>query len=240
MVFEKKTKTALVTGASGGIGAECVRALARSGHRVIINYFESEATAVELARETGGIPYKADVSDDREAEALVAASGEAEVLVCCAGKALIKQFQDTTAEDWRRIFAVNVEGTVNVCRAAVPAMIRKKSGAIITISSVWGLTGSSCETAYSASKSAVIGLTKALAKELGPSGIRVNCIAPGVICTDMNRDLSSDVLDALREETPLRTLGHPCDVAALVSFLASDSARFITGQVFGVNGGLVI
>ncbi len=240
MVSDYKPKTALITGASRGIGAECARALSRCGYRVIINYLGSEAAAMALARETGGIPVQGDVSVDKEAAALVAASGEIDVLVCCAGEALIKQFQDTTAEEWRHIFAVNVEGTVNVCRAAIPAMIRRKSGVIITISSVWGLTGSSCETAYSASKAAVIGLTKALAKEFGPSGIRVNCIAPGVICTDMNKDLTPDALAAIKEETPLGTLGCPEDVAALVSFLASDGARFITGQVIGTNGGLVI
>lgn len=233
-------RTAVVTGASRGIGAACARALAGSGYRVIVNYNRSRDLAVELAAEINGKAVCADVSDDKQARELVEAAGAIDVLVCCAGISLIKLFQDTTAEDWRHIFSVNVEGTVNVCRAAVPGMIRRRSGSIITVSSMWGQTGGSCEVAYSASKAAVIGMTKALAKELGPSGIRVNCIAPGVIDTDMNRELSRETLDELCEETPLCSIGAPEDIAAVAVFLASDASRFITGQVLGVNGGLVI
>ena len=233
-------KTALITGASRGIGAACARALARDGYRVVINYRESRERAEALALETGGIAVCADVSDDFSAQELAEQAGDADVLVCCAGIALIKQFQDTTAAEWRRIFAVNVEGTANICRHVVPGMIRRKSGSIITFSSMWGQVGASCEVAYSASKAAVIGLTRALAKELGPSGIRVNCVSPGVIMTDMNKELSEEALSALREETPLMSLGEPSDVAGTVRFLASDDAKFITGQVIPINGGIVI
>ncbi|MBR5382107.1 MAG: 3-oxoacyl-ACP reductase FabG [Oscillospiraceae bacterium] len=233
-------KTALVTGGSRGIGAACVRALAEDGCRVVVNYVKEREKAEALARETGGEAFRADVSVEAEAKALVEAAGEPDVLVCCAGISFIKLFQDTTAEEWRRVFAVNVEGTANVCRFAVPGMIRKKSGCIVTVSSMWGQVGASCETAYSASKAAVIGLTRALAKELGPSGVRVNCLAPGVVMTDMNAELSPETLDALRGETPLNVLGEAGDIAGAVRFLASDAAKFITGQVLAVNGGLVI
>jgi len=233
-------KTALVTGGSRGIGKACVRALAEDGCRVVIGYLKEREKAEALARETGGIAVKADVSVESEAKALVEAAGDIDALVCCAGVSLIKLFQDTTAEEWRRVFAVNVEGTANVCRFAVPRMIRKKSGSIVTVASMWGQVGASCETAYSASKAAVIGLTKALAKELGPSGVRVNCLSPGVIMTDMNAELTEETLRSLRGETPLMTLGEAGDVAEAVRFLASDRAKFITGQVLAVNGGLVI
>jgi len=233
-------KTALVTGGSRGIGKACVRALAEDGCRVVIGYLKEREKAEALARETGGIAVKADVSVESEAKALVEAAGDIDALVCCAGVSLIKLFQDTTAEEWRRIFAVNVEGTANVCRFAVPRMIRKKSGSIVTVASMWGQVGASCETAYSASKAAVIGLTKALAKELGPSGVRVNCLSPGVIMTDMNAELTEETLRSLRGETPLMALGDTRDVAEAVRFLASDRAKFITGQVLAVNGGLVI
>ena len=233
-------KKALITGASRGIGAACARALCEDGFEVVIGYNSSEDAAKALAEELGGVAVRADVSDEKQAAALVEAAGEVDVIVCCAGIAMQKLFQDTTAEDWRRIFAVNTEGTANVCRAAVPSMIRRKSGVIITVSSMWGQVGASCEVAYSASKAAVIGMTQALAKELGPSGIRVNCVAPGVIRTDMTAALSAETMTALAEETPLGVNGTPEDVADVVRFLASDSARFITGQVIGVNGGLVI
>ena len=233
-------KKALITGASRGIGAACARALCEDGFEVVIGYNSSEDAAKALAEELGGVAVRADVSDEKQAAALVEAAGEVDVIVCCAGMAMQKLFQDTTAEDWRRIFAVNTEGTANVCRAAVPSMIRRKSGVIITVSSMWGQVGASCEVAYSASKAAVIGMTQALAKELGPSGIRVNCVAPGVIRTDMTAALSAETMTALAEETPLGVNGTPEDVADVVRFLASDSARFITGQVIGVNGGLVI
>jgi 3-oxoacyl-[acyl-carrier protein] reductase len=164
--------------------------------------------------------------------------GGVDVLVCSAGIALLRQFQDTTAADWQRIMSVNLGGTVNCIRAALPHMLRNKFGRIVTVSSMWGVTGGSCESAYSASKAALIGLTRSLAKELGPSGITVNCVAPGVIATDMNADLTEEDLAALREETPLGTLGTPEDVAQAVRYLVS--APFVTGQVLGVNGGILI
>ena len=149
-------------------------------------------------------------------------------------------FQDITEDSWRELFAVNVNGVFHCCQCALPHMLSQKSGRIVTISSIWGMTGASCESAYSASKAAVIGLTKALAKELGPSGICVNCVAPGVIETEMNAALGRAVLEELREETPLGVLGKPEDIAETVAFLASPAARFITGQVISPNGGFVV
>jgi 3-oxoacyl-[acyl-carrier protein] reductase len=163
-----------------------------------------------------------------------------DILVCNAGTAKQELLSDMTDEEWRRIFSVNIDGVFFSCRAVIPHFVHNKAGRIITVSSVWGLTGASCEAAYSASKAAVIGLTRALAKELGPSGITVNCVAPGVIATEMNAGFEPAVMDALREETPLGILGTPADVAESILFFASDRARFITGQVLSPNGGLVI
>ena len=233
-------KTALITGASRGIGAACARALAEDGCRVIINYLSSEAAAFRLADETGGTAIRADVSDLKQVEELFAKAGDLDILVCNAGIALGKLFTDTTDADWQALLSVNLLGLVNCCRAALPSMIRRKAGSIVSVSSVWGIAGASCESAYSATKAAVIGLTKSLAKELGPSGIRVNCVAPGVIDTDMNRDLTPDCLAQLREETPLGAIGTPEQVASLVRYLASPAASFITGQVISPNGGFLI
>lgn len=233
-------KTALITGASRGIGAAAARALAADGCRVIINYLRSEEEARALALELGAETYCADTSDDEAVRKMFADVGPVDILVCCAGIASYGLFTDLGYEGWRRVFAVNTDGCANCCRAAIPEMVRRKSGCIITVSSVWGVHGASCEAAYSASKAAVIGLTRALAKELGPSGIRVNCVAPGVIDTDMLSPLTEQDKLELCEETPLCRLGKPEDVAGLVSFLASDSAQFITGQVIGVDGGFAL
>lgn len=233
-------KKALVTGGSRGIGAQCVRTLAEAGYEVYINYLRSEKEALKLAEETGGIPVRADVSDFISVIKMFETVGGLDLLVCNAGISQQKLFTETSPADWRRIFGVNCDSVFNCCRAAAPYMVYNKKGCIITISSMWGVTGASCEVAYSASKAAVIGFTKALAKELGPSNVRVNCIAPGVIATDMNAALSAETMDALKDETPLCTIGTPQDVANAVKFLASDEASFITGQVLNVNGGIVI
>jgi len=234
------SKTALVTGASRGIGAACARALSEAGHSVVINYHRSEKEAVALATELGCSLVCADVSDPRQVAEMFGRIGGVDILVCNAGISLTKLFTDTTVDEWRRVFAVNADGVANCCRMAIPHMVSQKSGRIITVSSIWGITGASCEAAYSASKAAVIGLTKALAKELGPSGITVNCVAPGVIDTDMNASLTQETILALQDETPLCRIGTPAEAAAAVRFLASDDASFITGQVLGVNGGFVI
>ena len=171
----------------------------------------------------------------------MAAFGGLDALVCNAGIALPQMLlTDVTDDQWRSLFAADVDGVFYPVRAALPYFVRQKSGSIVTISSMWGQVGGSCEVAYSAAKGAVIAFTKALAKEVGPSGIRVNCVCPGVIQTEMNGHLSSEDLEALRLETPLETLGRPEDVAETVRFLCSEEARFITGQVIGVNGGMVI
>lgn len=231
---------ALITGASRGIGAACARKLHSDGFEVIINYNRSESAAKALAHDLGCTAIKADVSDRAAVERMFSEIGGVDVLVCSAGIARQQLFTDITADDWREIFAVNLDGVFNCCQLALPHMIHQKRGKIITMSSIWGMTGASCESAYSASKAAVIGLTKALAKELGPSGICVNCVAPGVINTDMNKALGEDTLEALKEETPLGILGTPEDIAAVISFLASSGADFITGQVISPNGGFVI
>jgi 3-oxoacyl-[acyl-carrier protein] reductase len=230
-------RTALITGGSRGIGAACARALAAGGHRVTIQYLVSEAASQALAAEIGGSAVRADVSDAGQVRQMFDTAGPVDILVCSAGIQLLKLFTDTTEEEWRRLLDTNLGGVINCCQAAVPHMVRRKHGRIIIISSVWGVTGASCEAVYSASKAALIGLTKSLAKELGPSGITVNCAAPGVIDTDMNRHLTPDVREELVSNTPLGRIGTPEDVAALVRFLASDEAGFITGQVIGVDGG---
>ena len=186
-----------------------------------------------------------DVSDPVQAEELVKRTrqelGGLDALVCNAGIALPQQLlTDTTDAQWRSVFAANVDGMFYTLRAAVPHFVREKAGSIVTVSSVWGMTGGSCEVAYSASKGAVIAMTKALAKELGPSGIRVNCVAPGVIATDMNAHLDADSLECLRQELPLERLGTPEEVARSIFFLVSPDSSFITGQVLQPNGGMYI
>lgn len=230
--------TALITGASRGIGAACARALKAAGYDVIINYNNSGKEALELAEELGAKAVKADVANASQVKHMFDEIGGVDVLVCNAGISMFKMFCDMTSDDWNKIFSVNFGGTVNCIEAALPNMIHNKFGRIITMSSIWGVTGASCESAYSATKAAVIGLTKSLAKELGPSGITVNCVAPGVIDTDMNAHLTADVLEELKEETPVCSIGKAEDVAQAVCYLAS--APFVTGQILGVNGGFLI
>ena len=242
-------KTALITGASRGIGAATARRLARAGYAVAVNYCRSEEKAlalVEELREAGhtAMAVRADVADPEQVQFMVDnvldKFCQLDILVCNAGRSWVGLLGDMTPADWRQLMAVNLDGPFYCCKAVLPHMIHRKKGKIITISSMWGQVGASCEAAYSASKAGIIGLTKALAKELGPSGIAVNCVAPGVIDTEMNRNLTAEDLDALREETPLERIGKAEDVAESVLFLASEGADFITGQVLCPNGGLVI
>lgn len=242
-------KSAIITGGSRGIGAAAALLLARNGWKVAVGCLEHPEKAERLctllsAEGHEAFPFQGDVSSAAEMERLARAVldrwGQIDLLVNNAGIAQQKLFTDITEEDWDRMFAVNVKGVYSCCRAVVPHMVRRKSGNIINISSIWGQAGASCEVHYSAAKAAVIGFTKALAKELGPSGIRVNCVAPGVIATDMNAGLDEKTLETLREETPLGTVGSPEDVAQAILWLAEDSSSFVTGQVIGVNGGFVI
>lgn len=236
-------KNALVTGGSRGIGKECVYALLKKGYRVFLNYNKSKEEAEKISGETGAVIIKADISKADEvqnmADFIHKNYGKIDVLINNAGIAQQKLFTDITEKDWDNIFDVNIKGMFLVTKAFVNDMISKKSGKIINVSSMWGVTGGSCEVHYSASKSAVIGFTKALAKELGTSGICVNCVAPGVIDTEMNRYLKKEDYEALCEETPLGRIGTAKEIAEVIGFLA-DGASFITGQVINADGGMVI
>lgn len=233
-------KTVLITGASRGIGAACARAFKRDKYDVVINYRCSREKARSLSDELSCRAFGADVSDFLQMEEMARHVGDVDVLVCNAGIDMQKMFADTTPEDWRRMFAVNVDGVYNACKLFVPHMVHQKWGRIIVVSSMWGIRGASCEVAYSTSKAALLGFTKSLAKELGPSGITVNCIAPGVIDTDMNADIPAEIMDELQEETPVCRLGKTEDVAELAIFLASERASFITGQIISADGGFAI
>lgn len=234
-------RIALVTGATGDIGAAICRRLAQGGVTVAVGYRREEETARQLAGEIGGLPVFCDVADPasvRQAVRRVLAEfSRLDILVCNAGVAWRGLLQDMSDEEWRAVMATDLDGVFFCCREVLPQMIRQKSGKILTISSVWGVRGASCEAAYSAAKAGVIGLTRALAQEVGPSGIQVNCLAPGVIATRMNQNLSPQDLAALAEDTPLGRIGTPEEIAQAAEFLCSPAGDFITGQVLGVDGG---
>lgn len=228
----------LVTGGGRGIGAATVRSFARRGHRVYFLYEKNEAAAKLVSQETGAVALRADVADRAAVEAAFREIGSVDILVNNAGICHYGLLSQISPEQWDRLFAVNVRGIYNCVNAALPGMLHVQRGSIVNISSMWGQVGASCEAAYSATKGAVLALTKALAKELGPSGIRVNAVAPGVILTDMVANVDSQVLADLAEETPIGRNGTPEDVAEAVYTLSQ--AEFITGQVLPVNGGYVI
>ncbi|MDE6671976.1 MAG: 3-oxoacyl-ACP reductase FabG [Ruminococcus sp.] len=233
-------KTALVTGGTGGIGQAICRKLFADGYFVIINYLNSYKKAESLAEKISGKAVRFDVSDLDEVKKIAGQYGKIDLLINNAGISEIDLFTGISNEKSTRIMQTNLCGTLNCSRAFLPAMIRDKSGCIINISSMWGQVGASCEVDYSTTKAGIIGFTKALAKEVAPSGIRVNCVSPGFIMTDMNSKFSTEELSAIKEEIPLGFFGTPEHVADAVSFLASDSAGYITGQILAVNGGMVI
>lgn len=244
MPMNRYNKTALITGGARGIGSAIAMCLG-SEFNVIIAYKNSEEKAMLVVNQLdSAAAIRADVSSSEQVEQLIkqvnADFGRVDLLVNNAGIAQQKLFTDITEEDWDRMFNTNVKSMYLLSRAVLPQMISQKYGRIVNISSMWGEVGASCEVHYSASKAAVIGFTKALAKEVGLSGITVNCVSPGVILTDMNSSLSTADMDCLRADTPINRLGTPEDVAQMVAFLASDKASFITGQIIGVNGGYVI
>lgn len=232
-------KTALITGATGGIGREITLCLWEKGYEVILNYNKNEEMAKELINLTGGKAFKVDVSDYEAVERMIAEAGDIDILVNNAGIALPQMpFDAVSVEDAKRVFDINFFGVFNCSKAVAPVFIKKKQGKIINISSVWGNVGASCEAVYSASKSAITGFTKSLAKELGPSGITVNQISPGFIKTKMNEHLAQDVVEEIEKEIPLGKTGTPRDVAKAVLFLIDND--YITGTDIVVDGGWTI
>jgi len=231
----------LVTGGSRGIGAATVKYFAEHGNRVAFVYNQNDSAADVVANECGAYKIKADLSDFNAAEAAYAEAEKilsgVDVLVNCAGIALISQICDTDATLWSKVINTNLSSAYAMCKAASQEMVRRKKGVIINVGSVWGRVGASCESAYSASKAGLRGLTMALAKELAPSGVRVNCVEPGVIDTEMNHMLGEETLSTICEDIPLGRLGKAEEVAELIGFLASDKAKYITGQIIGIDGG---
>ena len=239
-------KTVFITGGSKGIGAEAVKQFTRCGYKVAFTYNNSEDKAKSLANELGENckAYKLDITDSNAVNTVIAdvenTFGEIFVLVNNAGIAEQSLFTDITDEMWHKMIETNLSGAFYCSRAVLKYMINRKCGKIINISSIWGETGGSCEVHYSSAKAGLIGMTKALAKEVGLSGITVNCVSPGVILTDMTSHFDEDTMNELKNETPLNKIGTPSDVAGAVSFLASPDADFITGQDLAVNGGMNI
>ena len=242
-------KYALITGASGGIGAATARAFAQAGYGVAIHAHRNVDKLHALAQELSALSVPvlevcADLSDPVQAKTMVDNVLEKfcqlDILVCCSGLSHVGLVTDIDPQQWKTLFGVNVDGMHYCCQAVLPHMVHRKEGCILTVSSMWGQVGASCEVAYSATKGAVIAYTKALAQEVGPSNIRVNCIAPGVIATEMNAHLSPEDLEALADETPSGRIGTPEECAARALLLASEGASFVTGQVLAPNGGLVI
>ena len=234
----------LITGGTRGIGKACVKAFADKGNKVAFIYKSSDVEAAKLSSELECIAVKGDVSSPESCEAAIKKAieelGGIDVLVNNAGISQIKLFTDITNDDWDNMLSTNMSGVFYATRAAVPYMVSQKFGRIIQVGSMWGKTGASCEVHYSATKAALRGMTMALAKELGPSGITVNAVEPGVIATEMNAALDEETLNSLKDETPLGRLGKPEEVAELVLFLASDAASFITGQIIGIDGGFAV
>ena len=230
--------TIVITGGSRGIGAAAVERFAQAGHQVYFLYEKSHEQAQTLAEKTGATAICCDVADSAAVKAAFAQIPDVDVLICNAGIAQYGLLSQTSEEEWDRLFDVNVKGIYLCVNAATPAFLKKQSGCIITVSSMWGQVGASCEVPYSATKGAVIALTKALAQELGPSGVRVNCIAPGVILTDMCATIDPEILDEMAQESPVGRNGRPEDVAQAMEYLAN--ATFVTGQVLPVNGGYII
>lgn len=231
-------KYALITGGSRGIGAAAVRAFCKAGYETYFFYEKNAAAAEAVAAETGAKAICCDVADAEAVKAAVAALPRVDVLVNNAAVSHIGTIRDISEEEWDRLFAVNVKGIYHCVNAMLPSMLETKSGCILNVASMWGEVGASCEVCYSAAKGAVIAMTKAMAKELAPSGIRVNAVSPGVIDTDMNAHLSDEDRQALADETPLGRIGRPEEVADALLYLAS--AEFVTGQILSVNGGIVI
>lgn len=235
--------TVLITGGSRGIGAAAVRAFARRGDQVAFTYLHSEDAARALAEETGALALCADAGNEQEVSEAVDKVLEKfcqlDILICNAGVAWQGLLTDMTYAQWRALFSTDLDGVFLATKAVLPHMIHRKCGTILTVASMWGQVGASCEVAYSAAKAGVIGFTKALAKEVGPSGITVNCVSPGLIATEMNAALPPEALADIAAETPLERMGTPEEVAECITFLASPAARFLTGQVLCPNGGLI-
>lgn len=234
------TKKALVTGGSGEIGQAICRKLAENGYSVYIGYANSREQAENLADEIGGTAIKLDVTKIDDIMSVIEKTDGVDLLVNNAGISEIELFHCISEQKSHEIMETNLVGAMNCARAFLSGMINRKSGCIINISSMWGQVGASCEVDYSASKAGIIGFTKALAKEVAPSGIRVNCVSPGFVMTKMNSRFSAEDLKLIREEIPLRIFGEPRHIADSVAFLASEQAEYITGQVLAVNGGMVI
>ena len=228
----------VITGGSRGIGAAAVERFAARGDKVWFFYAQNEDAARAVEEKTGAVAIRCDVSDSAAVEAAFRQIPDVDILICNAGISVSGLINQLAEEDWDRLFDINVKGIYLCVKAAMPAFLRKHSGSIITVSSVWGQVGASCETAYSATKGAVISLTKALAKELGPSGIRVNCVSPGVILTDMCACYDEDTLNSLAEETPMGRNGTPMDIAKAMEYLSE--AEFVTGHILTVDGGFAL
>lgn len=237
-------KVVFITGGSRGIGACAVKMFAEAGYRVAFTYLKSENEALCLSKSTGALAIKADASNSKEMSDAIRCAceelGHIDILINNVGISEFSLFTDISDDMWHKMLDTNLSSAFYASRAVLPQMISRKDGCIINVSSMWGQVGASCEVHYSASKAGLIGLTKALAKEVAPSGIRVNCVAPGAIDTEMNACLSDEAIEEIKSETPLGRLGTPEEIANILLFLADERSSFITGQVIGANGGMII